>query len=320
MGRTTMLGCLAALGYLLSCHASPSQPATATLPLADTLPPARVVPATPPLFTLVVPREIRVKEYFRYIDSVVRQFDTITPYPLTEHLLVRANPWIIDTLAHTDYYRQKQRGVFVYDQRKLPVLHPGDTLIIPDTASARRLSAQIANTWIDINIPEYTLRVVEGQDTVQCMTVRVGQNKKRFQEALGRSADLRTRTGVGKIIRINREPTLFVDPHTGKKFTHTKRDDGQTTLMPLIPWLEPEINGVRLGQMIHPTTNPETLARAYSNGCVGCGEGDAWRLYYYAPVGTKVVIRYDLTLIGPAGDTTVLPDIYGWAKQNVHQK
>ena len=315
-----MLGLLAAWGCFLSCHSSPSQPAT-TIPLRqDSLRPSPAAPATPPLFTVVVPREIRVKEYFRYIDSVLRRFDTLTPYPLSEHLLVRANPWIIDTLVNTDYYRQKRRGVFVYDQRKLPVLHPGDTLMIPDTARARRLIEQIANTWIDINIPEYTLRVVEGQDTVQCMTVRVGQNKKRFQQALGRSADLRTRPGTGKIIRINREPSLFVDPHTGKKFTHTKRDDGQTTLMPLIPWLEPEINGVRLGQMIHPTTNPETLARAYSNGCVGCGEGDAWRLYYYAPVGTRVVIRYDLALVGPAGDTTFLPDIYGWARQKTNRK
>jgi len=173
----------------------------------------------------------------------------------------------------------------------------------------------MANTWIDINIPEYTLRVVEGQDTVQCMTIRVGQNKKRFQQVLGRVDDLRTRPGVGSIVRINRTPALFSDPHTGRKYTETKRDDGRTTRMPLIPWLEPEINGIRLGQMIHPTTNPETLGRAYSNGCIGCTEGEAWRLYYYAPLGTKVVIRYDLVLIGPAGDTTRLPDIYGWGKK-----
>lgn len=270
--------------------------------------------APPPLFTYIVPRTIRVKDYFPFMDSLVHRYDSLVPYPLTEHLLVRSNPRIIDTLEDTDYYRRMARGEFVYDQRQLPVLHQGDTLFIPDTASARVLLDRMAGTWIDINIPEYTLRVVEGQDTVQCMTIRVGQNKKRYQEVLGRVDDLRTRPGVGTIVRINRAPTLFYDPHTGRKFTHTKRDDGRTTRMPLIPWMEPEINGIRIGQMIHPTTNPETLGKAYSNGCIGCTEGEAWRLYYFAPVGTKVVIRYDLLLIGPQGDTTRLPDIYGWAK------
>ena len=42
------------------------------------------------------------------------------------------------------------------------------------------------------------------------MTVRVGQNKKRYQQVLGRTEDLRTRPGVGKIVRIAREPTLDV--------------------------------------------------------------------------------------------------------------
>ncbi len=307
------LGWVGLLFLLISCRNSVSEQVVTTVNSRpdSTLEKVRYIP---PLFTCIVPRDIRIKDYFRFIDTLVHRYDSLVPYPLTEHLLVRANPRIIDTLVETDYYRQKARGVIVYDQRKMTVLHRGDTLAIPDTLTARRLAEQIARTWIDINIPEYTLRIVEGEDTLDCMTIRVGQNKKRFQEALGREEDLRTQPGVGKIIRINREPKLFVDPHTGRKFTHTKRDDGLTTRMPLIPWLEPEINGVRLGQMIHPTTNPETLARAYSNGCIGLGEGEAWRLYYYAPVGTKVVVRYDLLLIGPQGDTTRLKDIYEWAK------
>ncbi|MEZ4940177.1 MAG: L,D-transpeptidase [Saprospiraceae bacterium] len=298
---------------LSTCQSPADQTGAQEKPAADTTIITETPP--PPLFTYIVPRTIPVKSYFPFIDSLVRRYDSLVPYPLTEHLLVRANPRIIDTLEDTDYYRRMARGEFVYDQRQLPVLHQGDTLFIPDTASARVLLDRMAETWVDINIPEYTLRVVEGQDTIQCMTIRVGQNKKRYQEVLGRVDDLRTRPGVGSIVRINRAPTLFFDPHTGRKFTHTKRDDGRTTRMPLIPWMEPEINGVRLGQMIHPTTNPETLGKAYSNGCIGCTEGEAWRLYYYAPVGTKVVIRYDLLLIGPLGDTTRLPDIYGWAKR-----
>lgn len=299
--------------FFTACHSSPKKapdnPPTAQT--ADTLKPD-TVPVRRPLFTYIVPHEVRVKEYFRFIDSLIGRYDSLTPYPLSEHLLVRATPWIIDTLVNTDYYRRMERGEFVYDQKILPVLHAGDTLYFPDSLQAAELLDRMSKTWIDLNIPEFTLRVVEGQDTIHCMTVRVGQNKKRFQEVLGRVEDLRTQPGVGKIVRINREPSLFIDPHTGKKYKDTKRDDGRRTLMPMIPWLETEINGRRIGQMIHPTTNPETLGKAYSNGCIGCTEGEAWRLYYYAPVGTRVVIRYDLLLIGPGGDTTLLRDIYGW--------
>lgn len=314
MSIRILLPVLLAALFLVSCHSSPSKPTDVATAQQDSLK-TDSLPVRRPLFTYVVPREIRVKEYFRFIDSLVSRYDSLTPYPLTEHLLVRANPWIIDTLADTDYYRRMERGEFVYDQKKMPVLHAGDTLLIPDTLLAKELLDRMSKTWIDLNIPEFTLRVVEGEDTIQCMTVRVGQNKKRYQDVIGRVEDLRTQPGVGKIVHINREPTLFLDPHTGKKYKDTERDDGRRTLMPLIPWMETEINGIRMGQMIHPTTNPETLGRAYSNGCIGCTEGEAWRLYYHAPVGTKVVIRYDLLLISQGGDTTVLRDIYGWNKK-----
>ncbi len=307
---------IVAISIFVSCHSSPSPSPASGQEHQDTLASATdsVFPRKP-LFVVPVSKTIRVREYFRFIDGVVHTYDSLTPYPLTEHLLVRTNPWIIDTLENTDYYRMKDRGIFVYDQRELPVLQPGDTLRIPDSLLAQELQARMAKTSIDINIPEYKLRIVENGDTLYEMNVRVGQNKKRFQEVIGRVVDLRTRPGVGKIVRIAREPTLFEDPHTGRRFTDTKRDDGEITRMPLIPWLEPEINGMRLGQMIHPTTNPESLGRAYSNGCIGCSESDAWRLYYYAPVGTPVRIRYDLKVAGPNGDTVTLPDIYGWKRE-----
>ena len=310
--RTTIVLPVLLCGLLVAgCQSSPSKPAPATaVPSGSPAPPADSLPLRQPLFKHPVTREVKIRDYFPFIDSVVRKYDSLTPYRLSEHLLVRANPWLIDTLEDTDYYRMKARGIFVYDQRQLTVLHPGDTLLVPDTLFARELQSRINKTWLDINIPEFKLRVVEDTDTLYCMTVRIGQNKKRFQEAIGRVLDLRTQTGVGKILRINRAPSWFIDPHTGERFTHTKRDDGRTTRMPIIPWLEPEINGVRLGQMIHPTTNPETLGRAYSNGCVGCRESDAWRLYYYAPEGTKVVLRYDLDIATPEGDTIHLPDVY----------
>ena len=65
-----------------------------------------------------IKNDVIVENYFEYLDSIVQKYDTLTPYKLTEHLLVRANPWIIDTLQNTDYYRMKARDSFVYDQKK----------------------------------------------------------------------------------------------------------------------------------------------------------------------------------------------------------
>ena len=70
------------------------------------------------------------------------------------------------------------------------------------------------------------------------------------------------------------------------------------------------VDGQRLGDLIHPTTNPKTLSKAYSNGCVGLKEADAWYVYYYAPLGTRVVFRYELRPVREEGDTLTLRDIY----------
>ena len=71
--------------------------------------------------TVYVKKDVLVKRYFKYLDSIVLKYDSLTSYKLNEHLLVRANSWIIDTLQHTDYYRMKARDSFVYDQRKMIV-------------------------------------------------------------------------------------------------------------------------------------------------------------------------------------------------------
>jgi L,D-transpeptidase ErfK/SrfK len=42
---------------------------------------------------------------------------------------------------------------------------------------------------------------------------------------------------------------------------------------------------------------------------MGTKEGDIWRVYYYAPIGTKVVIRYNRRLI-ENNDTILLKHIY----------
>jgi len=80
--------------------------------------------------------------------------------------------------------------------------------------------------------------------------------------------------------------------------------------LPKIPFLHTIIDGHRWGQLIHPTTNQKTLGKAYSNGCIGTKEGDAWLIYYYAPVGTEINIRYDLVETNSEGDTSIYNDIY----------
>ncbi len=107
----------------------------------------------------VVPRAIPVEGYFSFVDSVVAAYDSLVDYPLTEHILVHANPWIIDTLSETDYYRQMKRGKFVYDQRKAVVLRSGDTLRIPSRKEALTIQRYLRRTALDVNIPEFLLRI-----------------------------------------------------------------------------------------------------------------------------------------------------------------
>jgi len=258
---------------------------------------------------VVLGRDITIKKYFSCLDSLVAAWDTLLPYTLSEHLLVRANSWLIDSLAETDYYRLMAKGRFVYDQQKMVILHKGDTLGIPGEALAAELQARIDSTWIDVNIPEFKLRIMERDSELFVFPVRVGRNQERYLEMAGREVDLRTPIGQGRIVRIERYPS-WIDPCNCKPYTETHRDDGRVTRCPQIPWLEPELNGHRPGCLIHPTTNPKTLGKAYSNGCVGMREADAWVAYYHAPVGTRIRFRYDLRGVDENGDTVRLKDIY----------
>ena len=258
-----------------------------------------------------ITRNVAISEYFEYMDSLVNAYDSLVSYPLTEHLLVRANPWIIDTLANTDYYRMIARDSFVYDQRKLLVLKSPDSILIPDSLSAACIMDSFKKTHLDVNIPEFKLRIYQDTALLFTFPVRVGKNTKKYLAMGDKIADLRTITGRGEIVRLERNPE-FYNPVDQKRFYLTKRDDKKTTLMPQIPWIETEINGIRNGQMIHPTTNPKTLGKASSNGCIGTKESDAWIIYYYAPTGTAITIRYDLEIINVKGENDKLKDIYGY--------
>ena len=261
------------------------------------------------LFAPLVPEQVLLKNYVKFMDSIVHKYDSLVPYTLTEHIIVRNNPWIIDSLEKTDYYYLKEKGVFVYDQKELMILKPGDTLYIPTDTVAKAILAKQSQTLIDINIPEFKLRIIEGTDTLYTLPVRVGQNKKAYWSVDDKTMNLKTRIGKGKIVEVYFKKGS-VDPQSGKQMITTKRDDGKKTLMPLSPWIEPEIRGERFGQLIHPTTNLETLGKAYSNGCIGTREGDIWRIYYYAPVGTPVELRYDVWVTDSSGKKIKLKDVY----------
>lgn len=261
---------------------------------------------------IIVGDTIRIAGYFNFIDSLVTAYDSLTNYPLSEHLLVNANSWIVDSLAQTDYYKMIQRDSFVYDQRQMIVLRPNNTLLIPDSLEAQSILGSFKKTRIDINLPEYKLRIITDSVLMYSFPIRIGQNKKKYLKMGDRMTDLRTQTGKGSVIGFRRNPD-FYNPVTGKQFYYTHRDDKNMTLMPQIPWIETEINGIRNGQLIHPTTNPNTLEKAYSNGCIGVKEGDAWRIYYHCPIGTPLDIRYDLHIPITHDSILILEDVYNKA-------
>ena len=260
-------------------------------------------------YSVRITNDVLIENYFEYIDSIIKKYDSLTPYTLSEHLIIRANSWVIDTLKHTDYYYMKARDSFIYNQKKMIALPKGSSLIIPDYTTSQKLLKSFQDTWLDINIPEFKLRIFEGSSKLYEFPIRVGRNEIKFLEMSGREEDLRTKTGKGHIINYNRYPRFF-NPVNNHEYFVTKRDDEKVTLMPQIPFIEAEINGMRYGQLIHPTTNPKTLGKAYSNGCIGTSESDAWVIYYYSPIGTRINIRYNLKIIDSKGDTLVLKDIY----------
>ncbi len=281
-------------------------------------------PDEPKFLQIEAASDITIGNWFEFWDEVVAHFDTVLSYPITEHLLVRSNPWLIDSLAASDYYRRMENGIFTYDPQAVQIIPKGKKLLIPDSLQVESLMEMQGLVLLDVNIPEFKLRIWHYDSLLYTFPVRVGQNTERYLAMVNRNVDLRTYTGNGCIVRINKNP-IFVNPRDNKRYEVTRRDDEKVTLLPRIPWIEPELDGMRYGHLIHPTTNPKTLGKAYSNGCVGVREGDMWIIYYYAPLGTSVSIRYEREIVGPDGGRILLEDIYPdfesemkkrWKKEN----
>ncbi|WP_323789603.1 L,D-transpeptidase [Psychroserpens sp.] len=264
---------------------------------------------------VTIDRDITIENYFQFMDSLVKRYDSITPYKLTEHLIVRSNSWILDTLQNTDYYRMMSRDSFVYDQKKMIALPKGNSIVLPDSLHAKKISSSIQKSRIDINIPEFKLRIYEDSVLLYEFPIRVGRNEKKYLGMSGRVEDLKTKTGEGHIIAYEKNPR-YVNPANNQEYFVTNRDDKKVTKLPQIPFIEAEINGLRYGQLIHPTTNPVTLGKAYSNGCIGTREADAWVIYYYASIGTGISIRYDLNVLNEVGGSLELKDIYDFNKKD----
>jgi hypothetical protein len=80
------------------------------------------------------------------------------------------------TLKDSDYYIQKKKGFFLYDQAEKVILHRGDSLMIPDSSTIATIHQQLKSTIIDLNIPEFTLHLIQLHDTILTCQVRVGRN------------------------------------------------------------------------------------------------------------------------------------------------
>ena len=256
-----------------------------------------------------VDKVILLKDYFSFVDTLCAQWSRKNQCLLTDYHLVHTNSWILNRLEHTDYYFLKEKGITRKKLLTIPIFRPGDKILIPDSTQRKKIDADLSNTQIDVNLPEYKLEIKQYDQPIRSMSIRIGQLRKRYLAMANNTVNLKTRAGHGYIGRVNRKP-IFINPANNKVYKGTRRDDGVYTDLPPIPWLEPIIDGMQYGQLIHPTTNLRTLGKKSSNGCIGVRESDGWFIYYHAPLGSKVTIRYDRRIVDSQGDTILLPDVY----------
>lgn len=258
---------------------------------------------------MIVNKDVPIRSYFKWMDSIVAEHNQTHNYPIDEYIIVHNNNWIIDTLAHTDYYYLMDKGIFNEDSQSLLALKKDQVLLIPDSIQTQKIRTQLDSTSLELNIPEFRLRIIQEGKEIYKFPVRVGKVGKKYLAMAKGNVDMRTQTGEGEIIRVNKKPT-FANPQNNRKYVRTNRDDGKNTALPAIPWIEPSIDGRSVGQLIHPTTNLATLEKPSSNGCIGLRESDAWIVYYYAPLGTKVVVKYELQGKNDAGEEVQFENIY----------
>lgn len=114
------------------------------------------------------------------MDKLILKADTFKNWNINEYIIVHSNPWILDSLVASDYYSLQEKGIFNYDQTAIVILHKGDSIAIPDSAYAANINSKLASTIIDVNIPEFTLRLYQMNDTLLSGPVRVGRDAKNI--------------------------------------------------------------------------------------------------------------------------------------------
>ncbi len=179
MKRLAILLIIILLGFILLTMLKFCCPKDETIPLSSNFTSAKVHLEPNSTKEIIIEKNILIESYFRYIDSVVGKHQSLTRYNLSEHILVRANPWIIDTFQNTDYYRMKARDSFVYNQKKMIALPKGNSIVIPDSIQAKKIQVAFEKTVIDINIPEYKLRINEDSTLLFEFPIRVGRDEKK---------------------------------------------------------------------------------------------------------------------------------------------
>jgi len=254
---------------------------------------------------IIASHDVHMGRYFEMMDSICSDIKSTCGMVVSDYHLIHTNRWLLDSLQAQDYYTALSKGVRIENQRVLIAIHKGDVIRVPNQAEVDSIDQFLSSTVIDVNIPEFTMRIWAGDSLIYRCIVRVGKNERKYLALAGHEVNLRTPIGEGHIVRIERNP-IYINPVDGHRYKTTRRDDGNYTQLPRIPFLEPEINGIRSGALMHPTTNRSTLGKAVSNGCVGLSEADAWMVYYHAPLGTRVNFRYDLTSEGK-----VFSNVYG---------
>ena len=259
------------------------------------------------IVSYVVEKDVPVKLFFKTLESLAKRYTDSLHYHLNLYQLVNHNSWIIDSLSHTSYYWLKEKGIKEINQKDRIVIKKGTVLIIPSQKEAEILSSRLSANKILVNIPECKLRIFHEDLLIFDCPIRVGKNESKYLKSIDKYMDLRTRKGKGFVYNTQHNP-VWINPVDGKRYFETKRDDGVVTKMPITPSITNWIDGYVSGQLIHATTNNETLGKAYSNGCIGTSEDDIWRIFFYCPPGTEVEILYDLTLGSNTGD--LLPNIY----------
>ena len=144
---------------------------------------------------------------------------------------------------------------------------------------------------IYVNIPSFTLKLISG-----------GECEKKYKIRVGKLAT-KTITGVGSVTK--KFKTSYFRYSSGEqkgeiiRYSNIRSSfNGKIVKRIKIPYdkikgVELEINGVVTGQIIHATTNPETLGHACSSGCIGLSIEDMLDLYGRVKSGTKVLIEYN---------------------------